>query len=122
MELNEVLVKNIKKIRIEKKLSQEKLSEISGLDLKYINKLENGRFNLTIPTLERILNGLDIDYILFFETLERKENSSVNRLINTVNELEVRKRDVVIDKIQELIQEIKDWTIILLLELRKNII
>jgi transcriptional regulator with XRE-family HTH domain len=108
MELNEVLVKNIKKIRIEKKLSQEKLSEISGLDLKYINKLENGRFNLTIPTLERILNGLDIDYILFFETLERKENSSVNRLINTVNELEVRKRDVVIDKIQELIQEIKD--------------
>lgn len=106
MKLNEILVDTIKRNRVEKHISQDKLSEKSGLDPKYINKLENGRFNLTIPTLEKILDGLEIDYIDFFDALEKKSDSSIDRLINTLNTLDSKQRDKVIDSIQSLIENL----------------
>lgn len=56
-------------MRVEKGLSQEKLS---GSDSKYINKLENGRFNLILPTLERILEGLEVSRSIFFTNGARR--------------------------------------------------
>lgn len=91
-DLNSEVIKQIKKLRVEQGLSQEKLSELSKLDPKYINKLENGRFNLTLPTLERILGGLKIDSYLFFSSLKRVEENSVDEMMNMINNLDETKK------------------------------
>lgn len=58
--------KNIRKIRKEKKISQEELSFRANLYLSYIGKLERGEVNVSIETLEKIASALetDIDKIL----------------------------------------------------------
>lgn len=103
VDLNSNVIKQIKKLRIEKKLSQEKLSELSGLDPKYINKLENGRFNLTIPTLERILKGLSLSSDRFFKLLINENSGEINELNDLLNSMEAEKRKVVIESMKKLI-------------------
>lgn len=103
-DLNNEIIKKIKQIRIEQGLSQEKLSELSKLDPKYINKLENGRFNLTVPTLENILSGLNIEVTTFFTLLNTKEKNSFDELKNTLNQLDINTRNEVSKRLNELLK------------------
>lgn len=56
----------LREIRIKKKLSQEALSRVSGIDRTYISDVENGRRNISIETLEAILISLEISVKRFF--------------------------------------------------------
>ncbi len=101
--LNSEVIKKIKKLRVEQGLSQERLSELAGLDPKYINKLENGRFNLTLPTLERIINGLQMSNDDFFYLLINSRVSDseiVNELLDSMN---IEKKNKVLQSIKELL-------------------
>lgn len=51
----------IKRIRLEKKYSQEDLANLSGLDRTYISGIERGVRNLTIKSLSTLLQALDLD-------------------------------------------------------------
>lgn len=51
----------IRRIRIEKSLSQEDLAELANLDRTYISGIERGVRNITINSLEKILGALQID-------------------------------------------------------------
>ena len=54
--------KKIKKIRIKKKISQDRLSKLSDLSLNTIVNIETGsNDNPKIDTLKRIARGLDIN-------------------------------------------------------------
>ncbi|MDC1395610.1 helix-turn-helix domain-containing protein [Bacteroidia bacterium] len=44
----------IKQLRREKGVSQEKLSEIAGLDRTYMTDIENGKRNVSIVVLEKL--------------------------------------------------------------------
>lgn len=57
----------IKALRLERKLSQEKLSEKAGLGAKYILNIENKNYNIRIYTLEKIIAALEVSYEEFFE-------------------------------------------------------
>ncbi|MBM0195236.1 helix-turn-helix transcriptional regulator [Streptococcus suis] len=57
----------IKALRLEHKLSQEKLSEKAGLGAKYIFNIENKNYNIRIHTLEKIIAALEVSYEDFFE-------------------------------------------------------
>jgi len=47
--------------RVELCLTQEKLSELSGIDKAYISKIENGKFQkLSAPTLHKIAKALSV--------------------------------------------------------------
>lgn len=59
----------IKKIRLQKGMTQEDLAARSNLDRTYISGIERNTRNLTIKTLESIISGLEITEILFFEIL-----------------------------------------------------
>lgn len=50
----------IKNLRTEKKLSQEKLAEMSGLHSTYIGQLERGEKNPTLLSLLKIAGALNI--------------------------------------------------------------
>jgi transcriptional regulator with XRE-family HTH domain len=50
----------IRRIRLEKKLSQEKLALLAGIDRTYVGQVERGDNNVAILTLSRIATALDL--------------------------------------------------------------
>lgn len=69
MQLLHIFATNVKRLRLEKNLSQEKLAELSGLHRTYISTLERERRNISIDNIERIASALGIEpYLLLFDT------------------------------------------------------
>ena len=54
------LGKNLKRIRNEKGITQEKLEELSGLDRGYISGVERGVRNPSIKNIEKLARALKI--------------------------------------------------------------
>ncbi|ASA24901.1 helix-turn-helix domain-containing protein [Paenibacillus donghaensis] len=50
----------IRRMRKEKQLSQEQLTELSGLHTNYVGQVERGEKNVTLETLEKVVLGLGI--------------------------------------------------------------
>ncbi len=65
-----ILGQNIKAIRKEKKLSQEKLAEISSLHRTYIGSIERGERNVSIENIILIAKALNIKLCKLFEGIE----------------------------------------------------
>lgn len=59
--LNKVFAQNLRKKRKEKNLSQEDLADLCELHRTYIGSVERGERNITLSTLERIAESLNID-------------------------------------------------------------
>jgi len=66
-ELFSRLAINLKVERTLKKLTQEKLAELIGVHEKYIGVIEAGKQNVTLKTLNKIANALNIDIIRLLE-------------------------------------------------------
>lgn len=59
---------NVKKYRLQLKLSQEELAEKSGLHRTYISAVECQRRSISLENIQRIATALEIDtYKLFME-------------------------------------------------------
>lgn len=70
MEYQELLNRIALNIRVErtiKRLTQEKLAELIGVHEKYIGVIEAGRQNVTLKTLYKISNALNIDIVRLLE-------------------------------------------------------
>ncbi len=52
---------HLRKLRLAKGLTQKSLAAKSGLSLSYINKIENGKYNILITTLYSISVGLGVE-------------------------------------------------------------
>lgn len=50
----------MKRIRLEKKLTQESVAEGAGLHPNYISSVERGERNISIANIERIAAALDV--------------------------------------------------------------
>lgn len=51
---------NMKRVRLEKKLTQEKVAEAAGLHPNYISSVERGERNISIGNIERIATALGV--------------------------------------------------------------
>lgn len=60
-EIITIFAKNMKKIRIERKLSQEQLSFEAGLHKNYISDAERGYRNISLKAVEKIAKGLHVN-------------------------------------------------------------
>lgn len=58
----------IKEIRTEKKLTQEAVAWKSEVDRSFMNHVENGRRNISIESLEKIMIGLEVPIKDFFNS------------------------------------------------------
>lgn len=57
-----ILRLNLKRLRLEQGLTQQQLSERAGLDYKYYQKIESGRWpGLQIRTVETLAKALRVD-------------------------------------------------------------
>ena len=63
MDMRKLVGDNVRRIRLEKGLTQEAFSEKSGFSQQYISGLEQGRRNPTIITLYEISVALEVDHL-----------------------------------------------------------
>ena len=67
MEIRGQIAHRIRSLREEKQLTQEQLAWKSEVDRSFMNHVENERRNISIETLSKILNGLEISFKDFFD-------------------------------------------------------
>lgn len=71
MQFRQKVGSRIKEIRAIKQLTQEAVAFSSNVDRTYMNHVENGKRNVTVETLEKIVcEGLDISMKEFFNSKE----------------------------------------------------
>ena len=59
---------NVKKQRLSKNMSQEKLAELCDLHRTYISDVERGTRNISIANVEKIADALGVEaYVLFIK-------------------------------------------------------
>jgi transcriptional regulator with XRE-family HTH domain len=61
-ELTTLVAQNLKRVREEKKLSLEKLAELTGVSKSMLGQIERGDSSPTIATVWKISNGLKISF------------------------------------------------------------
>lgn len=63
--LNYIVGKNLKKIREKRKLSLEKVSELTGISKSMLGQIERGESNPSITTVCKLANGLKVQVTSF---------------------------------------------------------
>lgn len=51
---------NLRKLRTDKGISQEKLADLAGLHRTYVSSVERGERNVTLETIEKLAKALNI--------------------------------------------------------------
>ncbi len=59
MKANALIARNLRRLRVGQKLSQESLAVDANIDRTYVSRLERGLENPTVAVLERIARALD---------------------------------------------------------------
>ena len=59
-ESRKIFARNLKKMRVKQRLSQEKLADIAGLHRTYVGSVERGERNISIDNMERLASALNI--------------------------------------------------------------
>ncbi len=54
----DILAHQFKELRKKKNLTQEQLAEITGIEKGQISRIENGKYNLTLATINKIATAL----------------------------------------------------------------
>lgn len=60
--INLILSKNLKYLRNERKLSLDKLADLTGISKTMLGQIERGESNPSITTVWKIANGLKISF------------------------------------------------------------
>lgn len=58
----------VRQLRLQLKISQEDLAFRASIDRTYMTKVENGKSNLSIGKIEKIIHALEISYSEFFHS------------------------------------------------------
>ena len=89
--LKEKLGKRIQEIRKSKKLTQEKLAEMIGIDTPNLSNIERGKRFVSSDTLKKIIKSLNVkEKDLFdFEHVKSK-NELINSINNILNESDIK--------------------------------
>jgi XRE family transcriptional regulator, regulator of sulfur utilization len=61
-DLNETIAENLKQLRGDRKLSLEKMAEITGVSKSMLGQIERGESNPTITTIWKIASGLKVSF------------------------------------------------------------
>ena len=67
------------------RLSQEKFAFKAGIDRTYLASVENGKRNVSIEIICRIVNGLSVSLSEFFQRMEEIKTTNDNTRIKKKN-------------------------------------
>ena len=68
MDIRKQIGMRIKELRLSNKLTQESLSHFAQMDKTYINEVENGKRNISVINLEKVIKALDSNFEVFFSS------------------------------------------------------
>lgn len=68
MTIQEKFGLRVKELRKEKSLSQEALANIAEIDRTYMTSLENGKRNISLQNIDKIIKALDLTLDEFFDS------------------------------------------------------
>ena len=63
MDMRKLVGTNLRRVRLEKGLTQEELSELSGFTQQYLSTVESGQANPTIVTIYEIATAMGVSHI-----------------------------------------------------------
>ncbi len=66
MDIRITIGQRIKELRKETGLTQEKLAHKADIDKTYVNEVENGKRNISVINLEKLIKALDTNFTSFF--------------------------------------------------------
>ncbi|WP_119390741.1 helix-turn-helix domain-containing protein [Taklimakanibacter lacteus] len=61
MDLKEVMAINMRRLRYDKKLTQEELAARSGLSMRYVGSIERGAVSASVSVLGKVAEALGVD-------------------------------------------------------------
>lgn len=61
MDLKEVMARNLRHARHDKKLTQEELADRAGLSMRYVGAIERGDVSASVTVLGQIADALEIE-------------------------------------------------------------
>lgn len=67
MDIKQKFGKNLKRLRLERGISQESLALVADLDRTYIPSIEKGSRNVSITVVEKLAIALNADISEFFK-------------------------------------------------------
>ncbi|MBU8547185.1 helix-turn-helix domain-containing protein [Roseomonas sp. F4] len=67
MDMRRLVGRNVRRIRLEKGLTQEAFAERSGFSQQYLSDLERGRRNPTVVTLFELATALGVSHVALVE-------------------------------------------------------
>jgi transcriptional regulator with XRE-family HTH domain len=70
MDMRKLVGRNVKRVRQEKRLTQEQLAELSGFSQQYISGLEQGQRNPTIVSLYELATALGVSHMELVRSAE----------------------------------------------------
>jgi transcriptional regulator with XRE-family HTH domain len=70
--IRHILAENLRRIRLEKDLSQEKLGELSGLHRTYVGSVERAERNVSIDNVEALAAALEVSVVTLLGEVRRK--------------------------------------------------
>lgn len=68
MDIKQKIGERLKELRTQKNLSQEAVAYNAEIERSFITHIENGRRNVSVETLEKIIAGLGISFYEFFNS------------------------------------------------------
>lgn len=83
--VNHSFANYLKNIRKSRKLTQEKLSELSYINIKTISEMENAKANIDLDKLETLSTALNIDLVEQYFNILFKDSNSIDQIINSLN-------------------------------------
>jgi transcriptional regulator with XRE-family HTH domain len=67
MDMRRLVGRNVRRIRLEKGLTQEEFAERSGFSQQYLSSLERGTRNPTVVTLFELASALGVSHVALIE-------------------------------------------------------
>lgn len=61
MDLKEIMAKNLRRVRHDRKLTQEELADRAGLSMRYVGAIERGDVSASVTVLGQIADALEIE-------------------------------------------------------------
>ena len=97
MSLEKTVIENIKRIRKEKGISQERLAAYSNTSTSYIGLMETYRNIPKLSTIEKIAEGLDVPPITLFEEHKDENAKSSSKELSKTELAEQFKKNILSD-------------------------
>ena len=61
MDLKEIMARNLRRVRHDRKLTQEELADRAGLSMRYVGAIERGDVSASVTVLGQIADALEIE-------------------------------------------------------------